>query len=144
MIVGLGFAVAAAAQQAPPPPLPSVELPQPLDRVLRDYEARWKAKDGAGLATLFTTDGFVMSANELPVRGRPSIEERYRRSSGGDLRLRALGFAIDDTVGYIVGGYRYQPTGGDVGKFVLALRKGPGGTWLIAADIDNGNGRPPQ
>ena len=61
----------------------------------------------------------------------------------GELRLRALGYATADTVGYIVGGYRYPPKDEDVGKFVLALRKGPGGRWLIAADIDNGNGRRP-
>ena len=143
LIIGAGFAVAANAQQAPLPPLPSVRLPAPLERVLRDYEAGWKAKDGARLAALFTTDGFVMSANEPPIRGRAAIEAQYRTSSGGDLRLRAFSFAIADTVGYIVGGYGYPPNTGDVGKFVLTLRKGPDGRWLIAADIDNGNSRRP-
>ncbi len=90
--------------------MPSVQLPPALDRVLRDYEAGWKAKDGKGLA-------------------------------GGDGHLRALGYSTADTVGYIVGGYGYAPNTGDVGKFVLAVRKGSDGRWLIAADIDNGNGR---
>ena len=121
--------------------LPSVTLPAALDRVLRDYEAGWKAKDGAGLARLFTTDGFVMSANRMPIRGREAIERQYSGSAGGELKLRAMGFAVGDTVGYIVGGYTYPPNQTDVGKFVLALRRGPDGKWLIAADIDNGNRR---
>jgi ketosteroid isomerase-like protein len=141
LIIDLGIAASAAAQDQAPPPLPSVQLPAPLERVLRDYEAKWKAKDGGGLAELFTEDGFVMSADQLPIRGRAAIEERYARVAGGDLRLRALGFATADTVGYLVGGYGYPPNQGDVGKFVLALRKGADGRWLIAADIDNGNAR---
>ncbi len=130
--------------QVAPPPLPSATLPANLDRVLRDYEAAWKAKDGKALAGLFAEDGFVMSANRAPIRGRPAIEKQYAASAGGELRLRALGFAVDDTVGYIVGAYTYPPNQGDVGKFVLALRKGPAGRWLIAADIDNGNQPPPR
>lgn len=142
LVAGAGFAVAAGAQEPEAPaPLPSVELPPALARVLRDYEAGWKAKDGKRLAGLFTEDGFVMSADQPPVRGRAAIEDRYTRSSGGDLQLRALGYSTADTVGYVVGGYTYPPNTGDVGKFVLALRKGPDGRWLIAADIDNGNAR---
>ena len=29
---------------AAPPPLPSVDLPRELDRVLRDYEREWQAR----------------------------------------------------------------------------------------------------
>jgi hypothetical protein len=72
----------------------------------------------------------------LPVRGRPAITAAYR-DAGGTLRLRPLGFAVADSVGYIVGAYTFQPGGADIGKFVLALRRHRGGPWLIAADIDN-------
>ena len=41
-----------------------------------------------------------------------------------------------------VGGYRYPTTVGTGGRFVLALRSGPDGRWLIAADLDN-SGPPP-
>lgn len=44
-------------------------------------------------------------------------------------------------MGYIVGAYGYGE-GGETGKFVLALRREPGGPWMIAADIDNGNQMP--
>lgn len=119
--------------------LESITLPPELDRVLRDYERAWSAGDEKGLADLFTQDGFVPTRFGW-VRGHADILSVYQDSQG-PLRLRALAFATQDTVGYIVGAYRYseQPDGRDAGKFVLALRRSPSGKWLIAADLDNGN-----
>lgn len=48
---------------------------------------------------------------------------------------------MEGGTGYIIGAFRYGSNPADVGKFVLALKKGPDGNWLIAADIDNGNRR---
>jgi hypothetical protein len=118
---------------------PSVQLPSELERVLRDYETNWREGNPEGLANLFTRDGFVLSSSQLPVRGRPAIKERYANTSG-NLSLRALSFEISDSLGYIVGGYSYDPTAGDTGKFVLAIKLSPSGRWHIAADIDNSNG----
>jgi ketosteroid isomerase-like protein len=125
------------APPPPPPPLPSITLPPQLDRVLRDYERHWRAGDEQALATLFTADGFVPRSGGW-VRGSDGIRQTYENFSG-DLRLRALAYAVDDTVGYIVGAYRYGEGANDGGKFVLALRRTPGGAWLIAADIDQSN-----
>ena len=136
----------ARAQETPPPPLPSVTLPAEVDRVLRDYERNWGSGDEAALAALFTEDGFILQNGRPPVRGRASIQQAYA-SSQGALRLRALAYAVDDSVGYIIGAYGYGEGDADMGKFVLALRRTPGGPWQIAADIDNGNQmprRPPQ
>ena len=116
---------------------PSSNLPAELDRVLRDYERHWKAKDGAALSLLFTEDGFI--ARGPWIRGRDAIRAAYSASSGGDLRLRAVGYATSDTVGYIVGGYRYGEATSDGGKFILALRRAPRGDWKIAADLDATN-----
>ena len=124
-----------APQQAPAP-LPSVTLPPELDRVLRDYERHWKASDGAALSALFTEDGFINRNGWI--RGRDAIRQAYTRS-GGDLRLRAVGFATGDTVGYIIGGYRYGEATADGGKFILTLRRAPRGEWKIAADLDAAN-----
>jgi ketosteroid isomerase-like protein len=132
---------ATAAAQDAPRALPSVDLPPALERVLRDYERAWAAGDAAGLAELFTDDGFVLSNGAEPIRGREVIRGKYA-NAGGPLRLRALGYATADTVGYIVGAYRYGDATVDGGKFVLALRREPGGRWLIAADIDNSIRRP--
>jgi hypothetical protein len=132
-------ATSVRAQAAEAARTPSITLPAELDRVLRDYERLWKAGDENGLAELFTTDGFVPARGGW-VRGRAAIKERYQ-SSSGDLRLRALGFATQDTVGYIIGAFGFGEAAAtrDAGKFVLALRRPPGSKWLIAADIDNPN-----
>lgn len=121
--------------------LPSIELPEELDRVLRDYETAWAAGDEAALAALFTEDGFVPTPLGW-VRGRAGIARVYEKSRG-PLRLRALAFSVSDSVGYIIGAFNYgEPVGDtDGGKFLLALRKDATGRWLIAADLDNSNRR---
>ena len=124
-------------------PLPTVALPPALDRVLRDYETAWRARDAAGLARLFTEDGFVLSGGQPPVRGRAAIETRYA-NAGGPLHLRAIAFAADDTVGYIIGTFGPTPENINAGKFTLTLRRAPAGRWLIASDMDNPNRRSPR
>jgi len=119
---------------------PSITLPAELDRVLRDYETGWSGKDPQALSRLFAEDGFALQSGTPGARGRAAIAAAYA-SAGGDLRLRALGYSMDGGTGYIIGAYRYGAGTSDAGKFVLALRKGPDGRWLIAADIDNGNRR---
>lgn len=122
--------------------LPSIELPAELERVLRDYERAWAAGDAQALARLFTDDGFV-SGRAGWRRGRAGILNQYA-SSGGQLRLRAHAYFTSGDAGWIVGAYGYgdAPEGGDVGKFLLALRRGEDGRWLIAADLDSANRRP--
>lgn len=118
--------------------LPSIDLPQDLDRVLRDYERDWQAGDESGLAGLFTADGVIRS-DEGWIRGPDAIRERYA-SAGGDLRLRAVAFSTSATAGYIVGAYGYGDGASerDRGVFVLALRReSPDDPWLIAADLDH-------
>lgn len=119
-------------------PLPTVELPADLSRVLRDYEAAWKAGDGTRLADVFTKDGFILSNGRLPERGTAAIRASHTKP-GGDLQLVAFAYATADTVGYIVGGYRYPNSVGPGGKFVLALRRDAERRWRIAADIENGS-----
>ena len=128
----------AFAQQRGEAPLPGVELPAALQRVLSDYEVAWQARDAAALAGLFAPDGFVMASGRPPARGRAAIEAYYT-GRGGPLSLRALAFAAEGNVGWIIGAYsraRGQP---DSGKFSLTLRRDAGGRWLIVTDMDNGN-----
>ena len=122
--------------------LPSVELPAPLARVLTDYETAWRAKDAAALAALFTDDGFVLPGGAAPVRGRVQIEKHYA-GAGGPLFLRALAYATDGHVGWIIGAYTGSQERGDEGKFTLTLKKGAKGRWLIMSDMDNVNTRRP-
>lgn len=134
-------AVSASAQEAAPPPAePSVSLPAELARVLTDYEAAWSKKDAAALAGLFAEDGFVMAGGKPPVRGRKAIQEHYT-GQGGPLSLRAIAYATEGSVGYILGGYTDKAGNPDMGKFTLTLRKGQDGRWLIMSDMDNPNRR---
>jgi alpha,alpha-trehalase len=135
MLAGLEGAEGAAATA-----LSSVALPPALDRLLRDYERAWQARDPAALAELFAEEGFVLASGRPPVRGRSAIRAAYS-DGGGPLALRALAYATEGPVGYIIGMYGAR-AGEDTGKFVLALRRGDDGRWLIAADIDNSNRRP--
>ncbi len=123
--------------------MPSVVLPGPLDRVLRDYERAWRAGDVNALVALFTEDGFVLQPGKPPVRGRAALAQAYRGQGGAPLRLRPLAFAEADTVGYIIGAYGYGADDADMGKFTLTLRRERGGRWFIASDMDNGS-RPPS
>jgi predicted ester cyclase/ketosteroid isomerase-like protein len=132
----------ASVQAEEPPQEPSVTLPEPLARVLADYERAWQGKDAAALAALFAEDGFVLSSGSPPVRGRARIEKHYA-GQGGPLALRALAFATDGSLGYIIGGFAREKGQADRGKFTLTLHKGAGGRWFIVSDMDNDNTRLP-
>ena len=117
---------------------PAVVLPAALDAVLRGYEVAWTNRDAVALADLFTPDGYVLRPGQGPAQGRPAILRAYR-NAGGPLSLKPYQYGVDGGVGFIIGGYSSAPGQPEVGKFVLALRRDESGTWLIAADIDNGN-----
>ncbi len=122
--------------------LPSaIALPPALDRVLRDYERAWREGKGPALAALFTDDGFAVQSGSPLRQGRAAIARGITRP-GGALQLTPYAFSVSDIVGYIVGGYRYPQSTGPGGRFVLALRMGAEGRWLIAADLDNSGPRP--
>jgi ketosteroid isomerase-like protein len=133
-----GTPTAVAADQPPAAQEPSVQLPPELARVLTDYEAAWQGRDAATLARLFAEDGFVLPNGGPPVRGRAAIQRHYA-GAGGPLALRALAFAVDGPVGYIIGGFARQAGEPDRGKFTLTLRKGSDGKWLIVSDMDSPN-----
>lgn len=140
LIMTLLFATSAAGQQETPAAEPSVSLPPELARVLTDYEAAWSKKDPAALAGLFAEDGFVLPNGRMPVRGRAEVQ-KYYTGQGGPLSLRALAYAAEGGVGYIIGGYTETAGKPDIGKFTLTLRKGSDGRWLIMSDMDNSNRR---
>ncbi len=119
---------------------PTVDLPAALARVLTDYETAWRNKDAATLAALFDEDGFVLPNGRPPVKGRENIERHYS-GKGGPLSLRAIAYAAEGDVGYIIGGYARKKDEPDAGKFTLTLRKDAGGRWLIVSDMDSVNRR---
>lgn len=123
-----------------PPPQPTVQMPAALARVLTDYEAAWRSRNATALALLFAEDGFVLPGGSPPVRGRAHIERHYAQP-GVPLSLRAIAFATEGAVGYIIGGYAREKGEPDIGKFTLTLRKSSDERWLIVSDMDNSNSR---
>jgi len=143
LVIGLMSSVFCVAQTeiTAEAQLPSVSLAPELARVLTDYEAAWQARDPKKLAMLFAEDGFVLSIGHPPIRGRAAIERQYAKA-GGPLSLRALAYATEGSIGYIIGGFTRHKGDPDTGKFTLTLRKGAEGRWFIMSDMDNGNSRP--
>jgi ketosteroid isomerase-like protein len=141
LFLTLLVASSASGQQETPVAEPSVTLPPELARVLTDYEAAWSKKNAAALAGLFAEDGFVLPNGKTPVRGRPAIQ-KYYTGHGGPLSLRAIAYAAEGSVGYIIGGYTGTAGKPDIGKFTLTLKKGADGRWLIMSDMDSSNQRP--
>ena len=143
LVIGLVSSVFCVAQTeiTAEAQLPSVSLAPELARVLTDYEAAWQARDPKKLAMLFAEDGFVLSIGHPPIRGRAAIERQYAKA-GGPLSLRALAYATEGSIGYIIGGFTRHRGDPDTGKFTLTLRKGADGRWFIMSDMDNGNSRP--
>ena len=141
LAVDLVRAQPAPAPNPAPPPLPSVSLPPDLDRVLRDYERAWRAKDAVALAKLFTAEGMALPNNQDIAKGASAIETLYSQSAGSPLFLRALAFGTSGELGYILGGYTDEAGKPDIGKFTLVLQRGKDGRWLIVSDMDNPNGR---
>lgn len=119
---------------------PSVTLPPELARVLTDYENAWKAGNASALANLFAEDGYVLAEGRGPTKGRAAIEKLYTHP-GAPLSLRAISYAMQGDVGYLIGGYRVERDKPDDGKFTLTLRKSSDGRWLIVSDMDNSNRR---
>jgi ketosteroid isomerase-like protein len=119
---------------------PTVELTPELARVLTDYETAWAARDAKALAGLFAEDGYVLPGGRPSVKGRAAIE-RYYQGHGGPLSLRAIAYATEGSVGYILGGYAGEKGKEDDGKFTLTLRRDDDGKWWIVSDMDNSNRR---
>lgn len=144
MIASMAVAVPGAAQTASDSAafanqLPSVELPPELARVLTDYEVAWR-RGGAEVAKLFTEDGLVLAGGRPPIKGRAAIADHYPKA-GGPLSLRAIAFAAEGSVGYIIGAYTTERGKPDIGKFTLTLRRERDGQWMIVSDMDNSNRR---
>lgn len=137
----LASAGSVAAQAPPAAAAPAtITLPPEVARVLRDYESAWRSGDGTQLSKLFTEDGFAVQSGS-PIRcGHAEIAAGLTKP-GGELQLAAYAHSASGDVGYIVGGYRYPPSTEYGGRFVLALRRGADGRWLIAADLDNNGPR---
>lgn len=137
LLVGALIALALNASVLAQTPA-TVTLPAEIDRVLKDYEKAWIAKDTAALAKLFTADGMALPSGQLPAQGEESIRKAYSPNVGAALNLRPFSFSTSGELAYVVGGWGSATDKPEYGKFVLVLRR-VNGRWLIVADMDNSN-----
>ena len=124
-----------------PLPTPEIALPPEIDRVLRDYERAWAAGDEAGIAALFTEDGYVGTFWGWAV-GRDTVRAIHRFAME-QIRVRAHAFEAGENVGYVIASFRFEESGRDTGKIVFLLRRAPDGRWMIAGTLDGANNSEP-
>lgn len=116
----------------------TVALPADVERVLKDYEKAWIAKDTEALAKLFTADGTALPSGQMAAQGADNIRRAYGPHAGGALNLRAFAFGSSGDLAYVLGGWGSATDKPEYGKFVLVLRR-VNGRWMIVADMDNNN-----
>lgn len=117
------------------PPLPTIELPEDLARLLREREKGWN--DKSVLAPLFTEDSLVLDIREhLWIRGRAEVAAYLAENFARPYRMTPIAYGVDGSSGHIAGYF----TRGDgaatrhFGQVLLSLKKGADGVWRIVAE----------
>lgn len=114
--------------------LRATQLPEDLERLLRDRRARWN--DSAGLAALFAEDAALFNGWRW-LGGAKAIADYLAGGFTGPYRLKPVSYRTDGPAGEIAG-YMIENDGTDVhfGFFHLALAKGPDGAWRIKSEME--------
>jgi ketosteroid isomerase-like protein len=99
------------------------------------WVARYNAGDAAGVAALYTDEGYYVSAHVL-AHGRKAIEEYLARGikGGGHLDfVKPVEIYVEGNLGYFLGRYQATNAGVTVDGRILIVGKRVGGGWMIAA-----------
>ena len=111
------------------------------DELRQRWVAAANAKDAAGLTALYTDDAMVMPSNAPTAKGRTAVQGVWKGlmdQGAHDITLTKVGGAQTNDWGYEVGTYSAMfGTSQDKGKYMLSLKKGKDGKWLIHEDIFN-------
>ena len=103
--------------------------------VAEDWRSAYNRGDAAGVASLYSEDGYYLSAHIL-AHGRGAIEAYWRRgiAAGGHVDfIKPLTVFASGDLGYSAGTYQATNAGVTVdGRVLLVFRK-IDGKWLIAA-----------
>jgi predicted TIM-barrel fold metal-dependent hydrolase len=126
----------ASSKLANDPPLPTIELPEDLARLLRDREKGWN--DKAALARLFTEDSLVLDSRESSwLRGRDEVTEFLAGNFAKPHRVTPFAYSVEGSAGYIAGYFTRIRDDGSTryfGHVLMSLKKGADGLWRIAAE----------
>jgi predicted TIM-barrel fold metal-dependent hydrolase len=125
----------AAAEREAQTPLPTVELPQDLARLLIDRTERWN--NAAGLAQLYTEHSTLLDpTGPRWLRGRLDVSARMASFFRAAYRVTPIAWSVHGSAGHIAGYY----TRGDgaasqyLGHVLLSLEQDAAGAWRIAAE----------
>jgi ketosteroid isomerase-like protein len=126
-------------------PVPAVEMPPDVARLLRARAERWN--DKAALADLYTEDSLVFDFDHPGwVRGRAAVAAHLSTFFARPFRLTPLDYAGGGSSGHVAG-YFTRKDGASIrhfGFFYLELAQGGDGTWRIAVERSSFPGPPMQ
>lgn len=135
----------AARLQAGPDPRSSGDT-SGLAQLQTEWVAAANAKDSARVAALYAENAVLMPPNAPMAKGRPAIQAVWQGmmdENARDIALTAVDRSVSGDLGYEAGTYTLNmgapggPVASDKGKYLMTLRRGPGGKWLIQNDIFN-------
>ena len=114
------------------PTLAEIELPADIDRVVRQWERAIREGDPSAFTALFTADGLLGDATGW-IRGTRAIHAAAVDFNLQDLRVRAHGYSVSDSIATVAGSLTdlaNKPVR-DVANVTFTLRRDGGGRWLI-------------
>ena len=116
------------------------------------FSTAFNSNDAAALAALYADDAIVMLANQPAVEGRPAIQSLYEAM----FKANAVKVAITPLETQVAGDWAYDrgnatttmtPNSGKPAeesvKYLVVLKRVPGGLWKVYRNIDNSNNPPP-
>ena len=151
-VLPLLFSIVIGAACTSSTPQPATTDTAPIDDVRNRYVAAYNSGDAAGVAALFAEDAVSMPDHAPALVGRAAIENSLKQTFAqtsvnitvtpgeteitGDIAHEHGTFSI--TVTPKAGGNAMTETG----KYLVILKRGSDGTWLVHHDIDNTNAPP--
>lgn len=128
MVALMGFVTAVTAAENDSP------AKREIVKIAEAWISRYNAGDAAGVAALYTDDGYYASAHIL-ARGRNEIERYWSRgiAAGGHVDfIRPVEVYIEGNLGYLLGKYQATNAGVTVDGRIVIVAKRKEGRWQIA------------
>jgi uncharacterized protein (TIGR02246 family) len=119
-----------------------------LDKLAGEFEAAFKAKDAAKIASYYAEDAVLMPPNQPSVKGRTAIQAHYAnefKQGYTNLDLSPAESVISGERAFESGASSITLPNGriDRGKYLLVYKR-VGADWKLAYDIFNSDSAPPK
>jgi predicted TIM-barrel fold metal-dependent hydrolase len=120
------------------PPLPAIQLPEELKRLINAREKAWN--DKISLGAHYTEDSIMLNTlnEDLPtwIKGQSAVAEQLSNYFAKPYRITPIAYKVNDSTGFIAG-YYSRGEGESIrhfGHIFLLLSEDSSGKWLIAAE----------